>query len=33
MQLFKKSNSKDATPPSDAPVWTTGSVIYAALKR
>jgi hypothetical protein len=33
MQLFKKSVSKEFAPPSESPVWGTGSSIYAALKR
>ncbi len=33
MQLFKKPVSKDFIPPSESPVWTMGSQIYAALKR
>jgi hypothetical protein len=34
MKLYEKSNSpKDLRMPSDAPVWATGSVIYASLKR
>jgi hypothetical protein len=33
MKLFKKPNSKDLNLPSDAPVWSTGSAIYASLKR
>jgi len=33
MKLFKKSVSKDLSMPSDAPVWATGSIIYASLKR
>ncbi len=33
MQSEKKSISKQFTPSSDAPVWGSGSIIYAALKR
>jgi hypothetical protein len=33
MQLFKKTSSKDLTPPSESPVWGSASIIYAALKR
>ena len=33
MKLFKKPNPKDLILPSDAPFWSTGSAIYAALKR
>lgn len=33
MKLFKKSTSSNLNLPADAPVWATGSVIYASLKR
>jgi hypothetical protein len=33
MQLFKKTISKDFIPPSESPVWGSGAIIYAALKR
>ena len=33
MQLFKPTSSKSASLVNEAPVWLTGSAIYAALKR
>lgn len=33
MKLFKKTTSKDISMPADAPVWGSGSIIYASLKR
>lgn len=33
MQLFKKTIPKEFLPPSESPVWGSGTIIYAALKR
>lgn len=33
MSLFKKSVSKEFLPLSESPIWGTGSVVYATLKR
>lgn len=33
MKLFKKSVPKEFIPPSEAPAWGMGSIVYASLKR
>jgi hypothetical protein len=33
MKLFKKSDSKESLLANGSPVWGSGAIIYAALKR
>jgi hypothetical protein len=33
MKLFKIPSAKDSVLPSDAPIWNSGMMIYALLKR
>jgi hypothetical protein len=33
MKLYKKSNSKEVLLANESPVWGSGAMIYAALKR